>query len=124
MIRQGYIKNTFAARRRITTEEPQMETQSTFTLLVPLDGSKLAEQALGLASTLAGAGGSIDLIHIVPMPDAKRYPIRFRDEAEVRNYWQYEIEEARKQLREVAARWTTSSRRAGPKRSSKPWLTL
>jgi nucleotide-binding universal stress UspA family protein len=86
-----------------------MDAPSSFTLLVPLDGSKTAEQALGLATTLASPGGTIHLAQVVPMPDTKHYPIRFRDEDEVRKYWQYEAEEARGQLRGVANRWSTSS---------------
>jgi nucleotide-binding universal stress UspA family protein/predicted transcriptional regulator len=38
-------------------------------ILVPLDGSRLAEQALPLAQTLASSGGQITLLRVVPLAE-------------------------------------------------------
>jgi nucleotide-binding universal stress UspA family protein len=86
-----------------------METHSTLTLLVPVDGSKFSEQAMSLAANLAGGSGTIQLLRAVPEPDPPGYPILTRSVTEMRKYWEYEIETVRKQLLEMAHRWMTPS---------------
>ena len=46
-----------------------METTTAFKLVVPLDGSEVAEQALPFAISLAGASGEICLIRVASPPD-------------------------------------------------------
>jgi nucleotide-binding universal stress UspA family protein len=41
-------------------------------VLVPLDGSRLAERAIPVAAALAGSGGTITFMHVVPDPEPLR----------------------------------------------------
>jgi len=41
-------------------------------IIVPLDGSPMAEQAIPYAAALAGAGGEVTFLHVVPAPEPLR----------------------------------------------------
>lgn len=51
------------------------QRSTTMQILVPLDGSPLAEQAIPYAASLLPAGGQIVLLRVIPRPDAIHDPL-------------------------------------------------
>lgn len=82
-----------------------MQTADTsLKILVPLDGSSLAEQAIPYAATLAGPNEEITLLHVAPPPTPARdlrgwnLPMTEQDQARY-------VDRLRAALAEVAERW-------------------
>src|SRR5262245_51973138 len=78
------------------------------TLLVPLDGSTLAEEAIPYASAVAGSGGQLHLVQVTPDPEPVPGPLgqvtatETATQADVESAY---LESARQGLRQAADRW-------------------
>jgi nucleotide-binding universal stress UspA family protein len=82
-----------------------MSTGARFTVLVPLDGSRIAEAAIPVARTIAGADGSLLLMHVVTTPEWYDH-VKVLEEPEMAGaVLDTAGEHARHHLIETAARW-------------------
>jgi nucleotide-binding universal stress UspA family protein len=88
-------------------EEPGLEKQAFRRILVPLDGSRRAEWALCLASTIAEAHAStLHMVHVVPVPEmARRFPRTPAEEKLRQQVVQHNRKAAREYLDAMEARF-------------------
>ena len=101
MLEQGSIVHRLIPKAPIVKESILTATQR---VLVALDGSTLAEQAIPVARSLAGADGAITFMHCVPDPEPLR-GILGSMLATSDDVLRMERETATALMEETAARW-------------------
>ncbi|MER3631970.1 MAG: hypothetical protein C4325_07275 [Blastocatellia bacterium] len=89
----------------MTAESPSRAgSQDRLRVLVPLDGSALAEQAIPYAAALAGPGEEIAFVHVAPPPEPIVDPVRGKLPLTDQDIARYE-DRIRAGLAAIAQRW-------------------
>ncbi len=89
----------------MTAESPSRSgSQDHFRVLVPLDGSALAEQAIPYAAVLAGPGEEITFVQVAPPPEPIVDPVRGKLPLTDQDIARYE-DRIRAGLATIARRW-------------------
>src|SRR3954452_3410714 len=86
------------------TERPQSSPETLTHVLVPLDGSEHAERAIPYASALAGQGGKLVFLRVMPEAEAER-SLRGQVKVSAADVEISEHSEAETVLRESASKW-------------------